>query len=390
MEEHLPELPSFFRYADQDASLEHLAELHQTFVQNVSHELRTPLSVVLGYAQLLQAGSLGSLTEEQNQAIFIIASKARTLTKMVKQLGILMEIKSHNGDIQTKVSIPDIISQTIKNHEAAAQKAELALSVDVEASLPLISGNAYHLRHTIHSLLENAIKFTPKGGRIIVRAYADGEEIVLQVEDTGIGIPEEKLDRLLSGFYQVDGSTTRNYGGLGLGLTLVNAVVEAHDGTLQITSREDEGTICTVRLPATSPADVSAERTPRDGKEHRILIVDDEEVVGITLRAGLEKIPRFNVQTVTDGESALRLCEQEHFDLVITDYRMPDMNGLELSRRIRQVAPKTVIMFITAYDSEDLHQQAELLDVQQIIKKPFKIKEMREITMRLLDSTRSA
>jgi len=387
MEDKQPKLPSFVAYQNQDASLEQLENLHRLFIQNVSHELRTPLSIVLGYAQLLHAGTLGSLTEEQNQAIFIIARKAQRLTEMVEQLGILMEIESGESNTGSPATVEEIIRPVMEKRQPAAKKAGLNLIVDIEAPLPSFTGNVYHLTQALDSLVENATKFTPEGGRVVVHAYGEEDHVVLCVQDTGIGIPEKKLDRLLSGFYQVDGSSTRHYGGLGLGLTLVNKVADEHEAQVHIRSQEGAGTTCTLRLPVRSSQDERAEPTPQTRREHRILVVDDEEVVGITMQAGLEKIPHFKVTVATDGEMALQLCEQQHFDLVITDYRMPDMDGLELSRRLRQVTPKTVIMFITAYDSEDLHRQAELLDVQQIIKKPVKIREVREVTSRLLGSS---
>ncbi len=385
MESQVPKLPAILAYDNMESSLNEIEDLHRLFVQNVSHELRTPLSIVMGYAQLLNTGSLGDLTPEQNEAAFIIARKAQALTQMVERLGILLEIESETGMVISSVAIQDLIASTIEQQRPAAHKADLDIELDIETALPPIIGNRYHLEQAVDSLIENAIKFTPQGGRITVRAYVQDGYLRLEVTDTGIGIPAEKLAKITSGFYQADPSPTRRYGGLGLGLTLVNAVSKNHNGKLEIESQEGEGTTCILALPINTQA--RPEKVGGKTAEHHILVVDDEEVVGLTMKVGLEKLPDFTVQVATDGETALSLFEQEQFDLVITDYRMPDMNGLELARRLRQISPKTIVIFITGYDSEELHNQAALLDIQQILKKPVGLNRVRALTTNLLDTS---
>ncbi|MGC9357078.1 MAG: hybrid sensor histidine kinase/response regulator [Anaerolineae bacterium] len=359
--------------------------LHELFIQNVSHELRTPLAIVMGYAELLRDGELGPLEPEQKQAILVIARQAQTLHKIVERVGILLAVEAQMF-LRAPVDPAEICESVLSRRKGEALAAQLQIQSEIENNLPTLLGDRFQMEQALDALLENAIKFTPTGGCISVRIYGDDDEVHFAIQDTGIGIPHNKMDRLLSGFYQVDGSTTRAYNGLGLGLTVVRAVTHAHDGKLEIHSEEGEGTTCILQLP------LSQRRPDQRGEstvqaKRRILIVDDEEMVCMTLQAGLEKNPNFEVTVATSGEEAWEIFQEGRFDLVITDYRMPGLDGLTFAQRVRQLAPEISIILITAYDSETLRQNAARAAVYQILTKPVKLAEIREVTDRTLKAT---
>jgi CheY-like chemotaxis protein len=236
-------------------------------------------------------------------------------------------------------------------------------------------------------LAENAIKFTPAGGRIEMRTYAEPGWVCCAVQDTGVGIEEDKLAYLFSGFYQADSSTTRRYGGIGLGLTVAKAVADVHKGRMVVESRLGRGSRFTIQLPVLLSGDQVGLVTEPARVIRRILVVDDEESVALTLEAGLERVPDSEVATATSGEQALQLFEEKPFDLLITDYKMPGTDGMTLATRIRQLYPKTIIILVTAYSSEELRQQAARVSIQHILDKPVKLADVRAVALEALNQT---
>ena len=230
-----------------------LDELHSTFIQNVSHELRTPLTIIQGYAELLGDGSLGALAPEQQEAIFVIVDHAYALWTLVQRIDVLLAVEAH-ATASLPLMLDEIVAEVVKGRRTAATQAGLTLEVYLEPGLPPLSGDSHHLRHVIDCLLENVLKFTPSGGRVEVQVYTEPDWICLTVTDTGIGMTEEELERILARFCQADGSITRQYGVIGLGLTLVRAVIQEHGGRIKVQSQPGQGSRFTIELPALSPA----------------------------------------------------------------------------------------------------------------------------------------
>lgn len=224
-------------------------ELQSTFIRNVSHEFRTPLGIIMGFTELLYDGDLGSLQPEQERALSVVLKRVNQLQKTVERIVILLAVES-NCQIPFPVKLSDVAISVGKRQRARAEQAGLDLSITIDPSLPPVSGDPDQLQQAVDSLVENAIKFTSRGGQVQVKVYAEAHSVCLTVSDTGIGIPEGELGNIFSGFYQVDGSTSRQHGGLGLGLTLARAVVEAHGGQIEVESKTGEGSCFLVRLPA--------------------------------------------------------------------------------------------------------------------------------------------
>jgi len=284
---------------------ENLDDLHSTFIQNVSHELRTPLTIIQGYAELLGDGSLGALAPEQQEALFVIVDHAYALRALVERIEILLEVEAH-ATAPLPLALDEIVAEVVKGRRAAATQAGLRLEVYLEPGLPPVSGAPYHLRQAIDCLLENALKFTPDGGRIEVQVYTEPGWVCLAVSDTGIGMTREGLKRIFTRFYQRDRSTTRRYGGIGLGLTLIRAVIEEHGGRIEVESQPSQGSQFTIKLPALSPADQMAQLVEDAMALRRILVVDDEENVALTLQDGLKKLANHAIAVVTGVKQALQ------------------------------------------------------------------------------------
>ncbi len=226
-----------------------LDRMRSEFIQNISHELRTPLAIVRGYAELLDSGELGSLPAEQQASVAVMARRTRMLSKMLDDLLAILTAESGDGAHQP-IDLKQLAESLVVDFQVVAQQSSLKLVAEIEPVLPVIQGDPIQLRRMLDNLLSNAVKFTPTGGQITVRLCAAEGLVEMTVADTGIGIAAEKLPRIFERFYQVDGSTTRRYGGVGLGLALVKEIVQSHGGTVSVESEVGRGTTFRVLLPA--------------------------------------------------------------------------------------------------------------------------------------------
>ncbi len=230
-----------------------LDRLKSEFIQNVSHELRTPIGIVRGYAELLDGGQLGDLEPGQKEAVSVMVRRIQTLNRLVDDISTILEVESQGVPL-APVDLAEIGRELLEAFQADAERGGLSLEAQFEPGLPPVLGNADHLIRVVDNLLRNAIKFTPGRGRVSLRLWGEGASVVLEVADTGVGIPPDQLERVFDRFYQGDGSTTRRHGGTGLGLALVKEIVQAHGGEVSVTSQLDEGSTVRVTLPA-APAD---------------------------------------------------------------------------------------------------------------------------------------
>ncbi len=250
-----------------NARLVELDQLKSNFVAMVSHELRTPLTSVIGYAEMLLEGMAGELTDEQRDYIRTILEKGESLLGLIVQVLDLARIESGNAQLQKRATDPrTMVELAVSDVAPMATKQGLKVEMRVDGDLPPIEVDADKIRRVVSNLLANAVKFTPPQGRVMVRvevieAPPVGRErfdifdpernryLRLSVTDTGVGIPEDKVERVFDAFFQVDNSSTRKFGGTGLGLSIARAFVEAHHGRIDVTSRPGQGSTFTVLLP---------------------------------------------------------------------------------------------------------------------------------------------
>jgi signal transduction histidine kinase len=227
-----------------------LDRLQRQFIQNVSHELRTPLAIIRGHAELLEIDWFGPLQPEQRESISIILRRTQMLTRMVDDVVSILEMESRELK-REPIDMAQLVSLSVADFQATAQKGGLALVAEIAPGLQPISGDSMAWRRVLDNLVGNACKFTAAGGRVTVRLWQGAEGTHLQVADTGIGIAPEHLGRIFERFYQVDGTSTRRYGGIGLGLALVKEITEAHGGQVTVESQVGAGTTFTILLPMT-------------------------------------------------------------------------------------------------------------------------------------------
>ena len=237
-------------------ALERLTEINQikaNLISNISHELRTPLAHIKGYVELFVAGQLGSLSEEQSDALQVTLRATNRLEGLIEDL-IEFSTASREGitlHLQP-VSIPELIDGVFNRSSEKAEKAGVALKAELQNELPDLQVDRERLSWAIFQLVDNGIKFTPDGGKVNVQVGVDDLGIHFVVSDTGIGIPEDRIHEIFEPFHQLDGSPTRRYGGAGLGLALVKIIVDAHGAKLSVKSQEGKGTKFEFTIPSVS------------------------------------------------------------------------------------------------------------------------------------------
>jgi signal transduction histidine kinase len=234
------------RTAELQSALERVSELSQlkaNFISNISHELRTPLTHVKGYIELLVSESLGKITDEQRHALQVTQQSTNNLESLIEDL--IMVSLASRGEMslqQESVDLCRLANLVVKSAMEKAEKRGVTLHAMTDEEAPLVQADSQKIAWVLNQLIDNGIKFTPSGGRVIVNVKREGENLVIvSVSDTGIGIPAGQLDDIFEPFHQLDGSSTRRYGGTGIGLSLVREIVEAHGSMIEVQSLEGRG-----------------------------------------------------------------------------------------------------------------------------------------------------
>ncbi len=234
------------RTAELQKALERVSELSQmkaNFIANISHELRTPLTHIKGYIELLISESLGPLTAEQRHALQVSQQSSAKLEGLIEDL--IMVSLASRGELSINLENMDICRiarLAVKSFLERAQARGVTLTAVIGEDVPLVQGDPQKIGWALGQLIDNGIKFTSKGGSVTVRVRREGENLVIvSVSDTGIGIPAHRIEEIFEPFHQLDGSSTRRYGGTGLGLSLVRQIIEAHGSMLDVQSEEGRG-----------------------------------------------------------------------------------------------------------------------------------------------------
>jgi len=226
--------------------------VRRDFVANVSHEFKTPLTAIQGFAETLLGGALEDAANSR-RFLEIIREHAARLGRLTDDLLKLSRIEAGKLEIELRpVALAEVIASCVDTTRLKADAKQLALEVDCPGNLPTVRGDSGLLREILQNLLDNAVQYTPAGGRITVRAraVAEGREVEVAVEDTGIGVPSAEQERIFERFYRVDAARSREAGGTGLGLSIARHLVEAHDGRIGVESEVGRGSRFIFTLPA--------------------------------------------------------------------------------------------------------------------------------------------
>ena len=376
------------------ARAEEASRLKDEFLATVSHELRTPLSAIVGWAQLLAEGRLDA--ERTRYAAEVLERNARAQTQLINDLLDVSRIITGKLRLNIGLTMPAaVIVSALESLKPSADAKGIAIQTTMDTGAGPIMGDGARLQQVVWNLVSNAIKFTPRGGRVEVRLEAVPSSIVLSVSDTGPGIAPEILPHVFDRFRQGEAGPTRTHGGLGLGLAIVRHIVELHGGTVSAVSPGSSGgATFTVTLPAHSSipsgafpassdphhggepegARVPLESTPRlDGL--RIALVDDEPDARTLLRTVLQERGA-EVREASSARAGFDLVRDWRPNALVSDIGMPGEDGYDLVRRIRTAelqagdAPIPAVA-LTAYARSEDRMRALIAGYQMHVAKPI-------------------
>jgi two-component system CheB/CheR fusion protein len=324
------------------AEAEQANRLKDEFLATLSHELRNPLNNIVGYAEVLLQSQEENGTSLIRQAAEAILRNARAQAQLVSDLLDLSRLQTRKLAVERRpISLAPVVGDAVETARAQAEEKKIKLDVDIEAEPLVVNGDQLRIQQIVWNLVDNALKFTPKGGHVAVRLSREETAARLVVADTGQGIDPEFTPHIFEMFRQADAGTSRAQGGLGIGLALVRQIVELHEGRVEAYSEgPGRGARFTVRLPlhaapAEAPAKAPASSAQGALTGARILVVDDTQDSIDMLHLLLES-KGASVETALSGEEGLKTAEASEFDLIISDISMPGMDGYVFLQTLRE------------------------------------------------------
>ncbi len=371
------------------------------FLANMSHEIRTPMNGVIGLSHLLR--SVTSVAQAQRYAELIHTS-AENLLRVID--GILDFSKLETGKLELdeeEFNLHDVLHEVVDLFKPEATTKNIGLSLEL-ANVPLqVHGDAIRLRQVLLNLIGNAVKFTQEG-KVDVEAMSqrddgDGSLILFRVRDTGIGIPLESQPRIFAPFTQADSSTSRRFGGTGLGLAICHGIVDKMGGEMRFESQPGEGSTFEFTawfrrpLHEAGPQSEARSETPQRPRPsespNRILLAEDNQINQMVMLRQLVMLG-YQVDAVENGHEALRALQERDYDLVLMDCQMPELDGYEATRRIRESERGSnrhlTIVAVTAHAMKGDRERCAAAGMDDYLAKPFKVEQLAEILERWLGS----
>jgi signal transduction histidine kinase len=362
------------------------------FLTMISHELRTPLNAVVGWVSMLRNGAVRE--ERRAHALETIERNARLQVQLIEDLLDISRLSMGKTRLDLRpVALSAVIAGVVDSLRPAADARGLQLHIAIDSSRANVRADAARLQQIVWNLVSNAIKFTPPGGRVDIEVNGDDARTRLVVRDTGIGIHSDFLPHVFERFRQADSSTTRGYGGIGLGLAIVRELVEMHGGTITVASAgEHQGSTFTVELPSAAAGHSVAPVLPAtvavpglDGV--RVLVVDDDQTTRELLSEALAAMHAQPMLAASAPEAFERLT-LEGADVVVSDIAMPDEDGLALIRRIRELPGElshVPAIALTAYARAEDRDRALEAGFQRSLTKPVTLLELQRSIAELLN-----
>lgn len=358
---------------------ESLANAKALFVATVSHEIRTPINIIAGFSEQLDESDL---TDQQQEQLTGIRQSSSHLLDLVNSVLDFTKLENDHIELENSAFSPNELLSTLDSLlSQLKEENDTQLEFNLDQSVPpVLFGDAFRLRQILLNLVGNAIKFT-RGGKVdITFDGVPGPDstflLNITVRDNGIGMSSDQLLTVFDEFVQANKSTTRLYGGTGLGLPITKKLIELQNGTIEIDSEEGVGTSVQVEIPLStgelSDLELDSETTVKlDLHDLKILVVDDEPFNRKLIRTILSK-QNASIIDATDGREAISAVETQTFDLILMDIQMPQVGGVEASKRIQKISPKTPIIALTAALAPD--QIKEYTDAGMVshLAKPFK------------------
>lgn len=358
------------------------------FLAVMSHEIRTPLNGIIGMTQLL---AMTHLSDEQREYLSTVASSGDSLLLLINDILDFSKIEAGKLELEHRsFNLLHEIKSIFQLYQVVAQQQGLHFTLEITETLPKqVLGDSLRFRQILSNLISNALKFTITGEVSIHIRHdifaSDKVRLFIDVRDTGIGIASEKINKLFQSFSQVDSSTTRQFGGTGLGLVICERLVKAMHGVITVRSQPQKGSCFSFNIELDLDTEPTTEllakipTTPVISSTMKILVVDDSH---INRRVALRLLEKLNIhaEAANSGFEALDKLQTETYDVILMDMQMPEMDGLETTQKIRQLhltkRPFIIALTANAFDSD--RERCLQAGMDEFLTKPFVFEDLQE------------
>ena len=347
--------------------------LKTAFIQNISHEIRTPMNGIVGFLDLLQQPEAG--TDKKREYIKIINSCTQQLAMLVNDLIDISKIESGTIDLHNSESDAEQILMDITNtFYSSANEKGLTFITSNDIGNSVIKTDHGKIKQILYNLVSNAVKFTQKGN-ITIKIARDKENILITVSDTGIGIDESHKTIIFERFRQAEIGLNRTYGGSGLGLAISKGNAEFLGGKIWVESKPGEGSVFNVLIPVEflSGSRTSGKDSPviPISRKVRILVAEDEEINYLYIKALLSS-SNIDIVWAQNGSEAVEIFRKDKgFNIILMDLKMPVMNGLEATKRIKEISPDIPVIAVTAFSDQEVAGMEPVVKFSGYIVKPI-------------------
>ncbi len=347
------------------------------FLATMSHELRTPLTCVIGLSATLLRWSLGPLTDKQRGYLQTIHDNGEHLLDLINDILELSQMESGIATLNlSEFSLSSLVQQSLQTFrdKALRQKVVLKSTLNIPPERDRFVADPRRVRQILYNLLDNAIKFTPAEGKVTLRVWVEPNAIVLQVEDSGIGIPTNQQSQLFQAFQQLDTSYRRNYEGTGLGLALVKQLVDLHQGKIEVSSIEGQGSTFTVQLPhqsRTGQSNLADFRGEVASPRGRIILIEPHEDIAVLI-CDMLTAAGHQVVWLVEASTAMKQIQLLHPVAVIMDFQSQDKDSHHLIQQLRQLQDNEQTKIILLSTQDTLKEQQQIVaEVDACLIKPI-------------------
>lgn len=370
----------------------------EDFLSTMSHEIRTPLNAVIGLTNLLLDKNP---REDQKENLNSLSFSAKNLLALINDILDFSKLEAGKAELTiTDFDLHSLLLNLQQAHLPLAQDKNTQLMLHMDSQIPkYIAADQLKLSQVLHNLVSNAVKFTSHGKVSITvelsRSQEDKLWLQFEVKDTGIGISEEKLEHIFEKFSQAESSTVRQYGGTGLGLSITRLLLKLMDSNIKLESSPGKGSLFYFELPVSKANSEQAIAAPvikaeenKDLKDLKVLLVEDVEINRKIINQFLQNWWQLEPDEAKNGEEAVNMAKQQHYDIILMDIRMPVMDGYEAAKIIRSLEEyQTIpILALTADKNQEVEQEGQLFRFDDLLTKPFEPLDLKKKILQHLTS----